>query len=81
MTDQEARERVAEVLAPRDTGACRDEGNGLVRIGAVLNSQVGGAATRERAAELRALCPGQMLLQTELETAGDFAPDGAGRRR
>ncbi len=76
MTEQEVRELVAEVLVLRNTNAYRDEENELVRTGRVLNSQVGGADIRERAAELRAMAPGPMLLQTDLETGSYFAADG-----
>lgn len=76
MTEQEIRELVAEVLVLRNTSAYRDEEDELVRAGAVLNSQVGRETIRERAAELRALASGPMLLQTDLETGSYFAPDG-----
>lgn len=76
MTEQEARDLVAEVLVLRNTRAYRDEEDELVRTGAVRNSQVGGADIRERAAQLRALCPQPMLLQTDLETGSYFAADG-----
>jgi len=77
MTEQEVRDLVAEVLVLRNNAEWREDDDRLVATGAVTNSQVGGEDIRARAAELREMCPSQMILQTDLETASYFAPDGA----
>ncbi len=76
MTEQEVRELVAEVLVLRNNAEWREDDDRLVATGAVTNSQVGGENIRERAATLREMCPRPMILQTDLETASYFAPDG-----
>ncbi len=76
MTEREVRELVAEVLVLRNNAQWREDDDRLVATGAVVNSQVGGADIRERAAHLREMCPSQMLLQTDMETASPFAADG-----
>lgn len=76
MTEQEIRALVAEVLCLRNTVQYQEEENELISSGAVLNSQVGRADIHERVAELRAMAPGYLLLQTDLETGSYFAPDG-----
>ena len=60
----------------RNSPQWREEDDALVASGAVLNSQVGGKDTRERAAQLRALAPGPMILQADLETGSYYVSDG-----
>ncbi len=76
MTEAQVRELVAQVLVLRNNAQWREEDDALVASGAVLNSQVGGAEIRERAAQLREMAPGQLLLQTDMETGSYFAADG-----
>lgn len=76
MTEQEIRSLVAQVLVLRNTEQFKEEEEELLRSGAVLNSQVGRANVRERAAQLRALAPAPILLQTDMETGSYFAADG-----
>ncbi|MDH7569112.1 MAG: glycoside hydrolase family 3 N-terminal domain-containing protein, partial [Armatimonadota bacterium] len=76
MDQQEIRSLIAEVLVLRGTNVYRDEENHLVASGAVLNSQVGGADIRRRTEELRAMAPGPMLLQCDMEAGSYFAHDG-----
>lgn len=76
MTEQEVRELVAEVLVLRGSPQWRAEDDELIRSGRVLNSQVGGRNVRERCAELRAMAPGPLTLQSDLETGSYFAEDG-----
>ncbi|MFP4249801.1 MAG: glycoside hydrolase family 3 protein [Armatimonadota bacterium] len=76
MTEQEVRELVAEVVVLRNNPQWRAEDNELIASGAALSSQVGREDVRERANELRALSPGQLILQTDMETGSYFAPDG-----
>ena len=68
MTEQEVRSLVAEVLVLRNNPAWREEDNRLLASGAVLNSQVGGADIRERAAEMRRMAPAPLLLQAAMGT-------------
>ena len=76
MTKQEARALVAEVLVLRNNPQWRTEDDELIASGAVLNSQVGGKDVRQRSAQLRAMAPGPMILQADLETGSYFAADG-----
>jgi beta-N-acetylhexosaminidase len=76
MTEQEIRKLVAQVLVLRNTEQFKEEEAELLGSGAVLNSQVGRANVRERAAELRALAPEPILLQTDMETGSYFAAGG-----
>jgi beta-glucosidase-like glycosyl hydrolase len=76
MTEQEVRDLVAEVVVLRNGAQWRDEENALIESGAALNSQVGREDIQERARELRELSPGQLLLQTDMETGSYFAEDG-----
>lgn len=76
MTEQEVRDLVAEVVVLRNNPQWRDEDNELIATGAALSSQVGREDIRERSDELRALSPGQLILQTDMETGSYFAPDG-----
>lgn len=76
MTEQEARGLVAEVLVLRNNPQWRTEDDELIASGAVLNCQIGGADARERSARLRAMAPGPMILQADLETGSAFAADG-----
>ena len=76
MTEQEVRGLVAEVVVLRNAHQWREEDNALIASGAALNSQVGGPDVRERSAELRELSPGQLILQTDMETGSYFAADG-----
>jgi len=76
MTEQELRALVAEVLVLRNANQWREEDNELIASGAALSSQVGGAEVRARCEELRALSPGQLVLQTDMETGSYFAGDG-----
>jgi beta-N-acetylhexosaminidase len=76
MTECQIRELVAEVMVLRNSLQWRAEDDALIASGAVLNSQVGGADIRERSAQLRAMSPGTLLLQSDLETGSYFAADG-----
>jgi len=76
MTETEVRGLVAEVLCLRNTDAYADEEQRLIADGAVLNSQVGRADIRERAARLRSLTAEPLLLQSDLESGSYFAADG-----
>jgi beta-N-acetylhexosaminidase len=76
VTEQEVRQLVAEVMVLRNSPQWRTEDNALIQSGAVLHSQIGGADIRVRAAELRDLSPGQLTLQSDLETGSSFAEDG-----
>lgn len=76
MTQQEARELVAEVLVLRNSPQWRAEDDELIVSGKVLNSQVGGKDVRERTAQLREMAPGPLILQSDLETGSYFAADG-----
>ncbi|MCE5237238.1 hypothetical protein LLH23_01945, partial [bacterium] len=76
MTHEELRALVAEVVVVRGTLQYRDEENELIASGAVLNSQVGGADIIARCRELRAMAPGPLTLQCDLETGSRFAADG-----
>ncbi len=76
MTEQELRALVAEVVVLRGTVQYRDEENELIASGAVLNSQVGGTDIIARCRELRAMAPGPLTLQCDLETGSAFAADG-----
>lgn len=76
MTEQEVRALVAEVVVLRNSGQWREDDNALIESGAALSSQVGREEVRERCEELRALSPGQLILQTDMETGSYFAPDG-----
>jgi beta-N-acetylhexosaminidase len=60
----------------RNAPQWRGEDDELVRTGAALNSQVGGADVRARAAALRSLSPGPMLIAADTETGSGFAADG-----
>lgn len=76
MTPQDARELVAEVLVLRNNPQWRTEDDELISSGAVLNSQVGGKDVRNRAAQLRRMAPGPLILQADLETGSYFAEEG-----
>lgn len=76
MTEQEARALVAEVLVLRNNPQWRKEDDELIASGAVLNTQIGGKDARERAARVRGMAPGPMILQADLETGSYFAVDG-----
>lgn len=76
MTEQEVHELVAEVVVLRNNPQWREEDNALISAGGALSSQVGREEIRERADELRAMSPGQLILQTDMETGSYFAADG-----
>ena len=76
MTEQKVRDLVAEVVVLRNNPQWRAEDNELIADGAALSSQVGRKDIKERSKELRALSPGQLILQTDMETGSYFAPDG-----
>ena len=76
MTEQEVRELVAEVICLRGAYQWREDDDQLIQTGAALNSQVGGADIKERSAQLREMSPGQLLLQTDLETGSHLVADG-----
>jgi hypothetical protein len=76
MTEHDARTLIAEVLVLRNNPQWRAEDDELIASGKVLNSQVGGKDVRERAARLREMAPGPLILQADLETGSYFAQDG-----
>jgi len=77
MTIAEVRELVAEVLCLRNMKAYRDEEDELIASGTVLASQVGRQRLRERAAHLRAIAPGPVLLQTDPLSKGGLSRTGS----
>ena len=76
MTEQEIRALVAEVVVLRNNPEWRHEDDVLISMGAALSSQVGRGDIRKRAEELRSISPGQLILQTDMETGSYFAEDG-----
>ncbi len=76
MTEHEVRALVAEVICLRGAYQWREQDDHLIKTGAALNSQVGGPDIKERSIELRAMSPGQLLLQTDLETGSHLVDDG-----
>lgn len=76
MTQADIAALVADVLVLRNNPQWQEDDDHLLATGKVLHSQVGRADIRETAARLRGMTPGQMLLQTDLETGSYFVADG-----